>query len=214
MARPLFFEFEGQSISDTVSDVYMWGSNLLIAPVFTPDAETRKAFLPAGDWYSFYSHEYFEGGQDVIVDVNDQTIPVFARGGSFIPLSAPVQSTDRYTGERIQVKCYLSNSTSSFSDVVYFDNGKQKDAYQKGEYEQLILACNSGSQGISISIKKEGNGYDSAPENRVVDLTIVGLKMTPTEVLINGAPLNFNWNNSLLQINDISVGEGITLEVK
>lgn len=65
---------------------YLFGSNLMVAPVVEPGCEIQKVYLPEGLWYDLWSGEKYRGGQtlDVLVPLNH--IPVFVKGGSLLSL--------------------------------------------------------------------------------------------------------------------------------
>jgi alpha-glucosidase (family GH31 glycosyl hydrolase) len=65
----------------------------LVAPVTDQGAVTRKVYLPAGcDWYNYWTHELWKGGQTITVDAPIDTLPLFVRAGSIIPLGAETLS--------------------------------------------------------------------------------------------------------------------------
>lgn len=214
MARPLFFEFEEQEISDAISDCYMWGESFLVAPVFEAAASTRQVALPKGDWYDFNTNEYSEGGKPVNVEVTDKYIPVFVKGGSFVPLAKVVQSTDYYKGDELIIHCYLNKTDGEFSDVVYFDNGKLKDAYSKGEYQLLELSCTSNSSDVTVSLKQTGGSYAEAPENRNIVLKVVGLSSVPTEVRVNNGESKFVFADEVLVVEGINTEREVSIKIK
>lgn len=214
MARPLFFEFEEQRIADTITDVYMWGEDLLVAPILYPNATTRRLYLPEGDWYSFNTNKYEKGGAYIEEIVNDKTIPVFVRGGSFIPMAEVVQTIDMYKADDIVLKCYLNKDKNDFSGLIYFDDGKLKDAYQKGEYELLNLRCKSNKTELLVSYNLEGNSYEGAPEVRRIQLEVTGMNSEPESVLVNNETHEFTWENSILVVKGLTTSEETTISIQ
>ena len=75
-------------------DEYLWGRNLLVVPVTEKGATTRKAYLPRGTWYDFWTEEKLEGGREIVRPVSLATIPLFARAGGIIPMGPVKQYTD------------------------------------------------------------------------------------------------------------------------
>jgi alpha-D-xyloside xylohydrolase len=79
--RPLFYAFPDDERSWTVDDQYLFGGDLLVAPVLEPGARQRDVHLPAGTtWTELHSGRTYEGGQTVTVDAPLAVLPVFARG--------------------------------------------------------------------------------------------------------------------------------------
>jgi alpha-glucosidase (family GH31 glycosyl hydrolase) len=85
---------------------YFLGSDLLVAPVLTPDARERRVYLPAGaDWVDYWTGRMYRGGQEVSVGaplIGGQT-PVFARAGAILPLAAPYDSLVSSTVDGVRV---------------------------------------------------------------------------------------------------------------
>ena len=80
LTRVLAYAFPDDGRCAGIGDEYVFGERLLVAPVTSPGAARREVYLPAGEWYDFYTGERFAGGQAVDVGCAD-TIPVFSLGG-------------------------------------------------------------------------------------------------------------------------------------
>lgn len=79
--RALFYEFPEDPKTWDVGDQYLFGENLLVAPVLEPGANSRTVYLPAGEmWTEVATGETYEGGTTVEATADLKTIPVFARG--------------------------------------------------------------------------------------------------------------------------------------
>ena len=79
--QPLFLAFPSDAESWATGDEYLLGGELLIAPVYTPGAQTRSVYLPAGcKWLCVWTGQAFPGGQRVTVPAPLDQIPVFLRG--------------------------------------------------------------------------------------------------------------------------------------
>lgn len=80
--RPLFYDFPQDATSWEVEDAYMFGPDLLVAPVMEAGVDSRKVYLPKGaKWTDAYTHATYEGGQTVTVPAPIDIIPVFVRDG-------------------------------------------------------------------------------------------------------------------------------------
>ena len=83
--RPLFWaDFQDESLWD-VSDAYLLGPNLLVAPVFEAGALKRQLKLPAGRWIDYWDNKIYDGGQSIELDLSWETIPLLVREGSILP---------------------------------------------------------------------------------------------------------------------------------
>ncbi len=128
LMRALPLDFPSDPKVADLRDEYMFGPALLIAPVTEQGATSRQVYLPAGtDWYNYWTDERIHGGQTISVEAPIETIPVFVRAGSILPLGAAVESTHD-TQAIEQVKVYPGADTSF---TLFSDDGKTY-AYEKG----------------------------------------------------------------------------------
>jgi alpha-D-xyloside xylohydrolase len=85
--RPLFFDFPDDPDAAAVEDSYMFGPDLLVAPVLHYQARTRSVYLPAGaTWTDVWTGEQWPGGRTIEVDVPLDRIPLFTRDGAKLPI--------------------------------------------------------------------------------------------------------------------------------
>ena len=81
--RPLAMHFENDRNTWAIHDQYMYGRDLLVAPVHKSAVKQWRAYLPAGEtWIHLWSRKEYEGGQTVLVDAPFEQIPVFYRKNS------------------------------------------------------------------------------------------------------------------------------------
>ncbi len=90
VARPLLLAHPDDPTCWTVDDVYLFGPDLLVAPVMAAGAVRRFVYLPAGRWWNFWTGVPWEGGRHVEVDAPLDVLPIFVRDGAVIPMG-PVQ---------------------------------------------------------------------------------------------------------------------------
>ncbi len=81
--RPMFYEFPEQECCWELKEQYMFGSDMLTAPILYEGATEREVYLPAGHtWVFLHDGTAFEGGQTVLVRAPLAVIPVFLKDGS------------------------------------------------------------------------------------------------------------------------------------
>ena len=89
--RALFMDFPDDPAVANIPDEYMFGPAFLVAPVTEQGATERRVYLPAGcDWYNYWTNERLKGGQTITVNAPIDTLPLFVRAGSIIPLGSEV----------------------------------------------------------------------------------------------------------------------------
>ncbi len=85
--RPLFFDFPLDDEAWRIEDEYMFGPDVLVAPVLWEGATSRKAYLPAGaDWSEPNTGRRHEGGRTIECEAPIEAIPVFLKNGAKLPV--------------------------------------------------------------------------------------------------------------------------------
>jgi alpha-D-xyloside xylohydrolase len=129
--RALFMDFPHDEKVANITDEYMFGPALLVAPVTEQGATTRDVYLPAGtDWYNYWTDEKVHGGQTITVKAPIDTIPLFVKAGSILPMGAPVQSThDKQAISRVKVYPGADSDFTLYNDdgtTYSYENGKSE----------------------------------------------------------------------------------------
>ncbi|HUZ95696.1 MAG TPA: TIM-barrel domain-containing protein [Edaphobacter sp.] len=94
--RALFMDFPEDPKAANIPDEYMYGPAFLVAPVTEQGATHRPVYLPAGcDWYNYWTNERLHGGQTIVADAPIDTLPLFVKAGSIVPLGSEVQSAQQ-----------------------------------------------------------------------------------------------------------------------
>jgi alpha-glucosidase (family GH31 glycosyl hydrolase) len=136
----------------------MFGPDFLVAPVTEQGATSREVYLPAGaDWYNYWTNEKLHGGQTVTASAPIDTLPLFVRAGSILPLGAPVLSTNE-PQSIAKVRVY-PGADGSFT--LYQDDGKTY-AYEKGESKITRLHWDNATGKLAHEGAEAWTGSDAA----------------------------------------------------
>jgi alpha-D-xyloside xylohydrolase len=128
MLRTLFFEFPNDPASWLIEDQYMFGSDLLVAPLFT-SGKTRTVYLPPGEWVDYQSSQTYEGAKWHDIPSGEIPIVLLVRSGAVIPHLAVSQSTDQMDWNDIELRVFGDVSDSSVALV----------SLPEGELQQIRL---------------------------------------------------------------------------
>ncbi len=143
--RALFMDFPKDPKVADLGDEYMFGPAFLVAPVTEQGATSRLVYLPAGtDWYNYWTNERVPGGQTIKVAAQIDTLPLFVRAGSIVPLGAAIESTNQ-TQAIANVRVY-AGANSDFT--LYSDDGTTY-AYEKGDSRETHLHWDDAAQKLS-----------------------------------------------------------------
>jgi alpha-D-xyloside xylohydrolase len=105
--RPLFFEYPEDSTSWLIEDEYLFGSDILVAPLFE-EVNERKVYLPPGTWVDYQSGESYKGGQWYKMMPHPIPCAILVRAGAVIPHVALAQSTKDMDWSKMELKVYGS----------------------------------------------------------------------------------------------------------
>ncbi|MGD0301236.1 MAG: TIM-barrel domain-containing protein, partial [Bryobacteraceae bacterium] len=102
--RSLWLHYPSDPAAVARGDEYLWGRDILVAPVTEQGATSRRIYLPRGLWYDFWSNERHDGGREISRDVDLETMPLYVRAGAILPFG-PVK---QYTSEQVDAPLTLS----------------------------------------------------------------------------------------------------------
>jgi alpha-glucosidase (family GH31 glycosyl hydrolase) len=144
--RALWLQYPADPKAVRVSDEYLWGSDMLIAPVTEAGAESKQVYLPEGVWYDFWTGERTEGPKTVDRFVDLATMPIYVRGGAVLPLGPVKQYANQRSNEPVTLRAHPGASGES---LIYADDG-ESFAYEHGEYMQLSLKWNDTRRQLTL----------------------------------------------------------------
>jgi alpha-glucosidase (family GH31 glycosyl hydrolase) len=196
LMRPMLYEEPDNARLRTVSDTYLWGHDLLVAPVVEAGLTQKEVYFPRSSaWFDFYSGAKHLGGATDTIAIVAQHIPVFVRAGAFIPLAPAMQSTRDYTSSKLELHYYHDASVRTSAGKLYDDDGETPEAFEKGRYELLRFAGAFRRGRLSISISSEIGSKQARPE-RGLAMTIHNVAAKPARVLVDGKAAPFKWDGA------------------
>lgn len=146
-----------------VTDQYMMGDSIMVAPYYEGKSKERDVNLPAGtDWYDFYTGELV--GQNKTIKVqNDGKMPLFVKDGSLIPMLVDdtLMNTDQIPGKDVELR-YYGKAPAQAS--LYEDDGQTFD-YEKGAYRMRSYKVSGGDKPTleeSVTVDKANPLYGKA----------------------------------------------------
>lgn len=154
LVRPMFYDASLDSNLFNAGEQFMWGDQMLIAPVLEKNAATKNVYLPAGDWYNFLTEEKLDGGRWLNEKVNLENIPVYIKAGSFIPMFIPkniLKNTNDYSGKEITIKYYPSATKTKYT--LFDDDGHTNNTLKNGQYEMISFEKSGTDKHIIIQIR-------------------------------------------------------------
>jgi alpha-glucosidase/alpha-D-xyloside xylohydrolase len=158
--RALFMDFPDDPKAADIPDEYMYGPAFLVAPVTEQGAAHRSVYLPAGsDWYNYWTNRRVQGGQTIEVEAPIDTLPLFVKAGSIVPLGSEVQNTQQ--PQTIQSVRVYPGANGKYT--LFQDDGHTYD-YEKSGGTITNLTWNDAAH----KLKHEGAAAWSGPDSSVV----------------------------------------------
>lgn len=146
LMRAMWLHYPKDVQARGIGSQYLWGRDLLIAPVFKKGVTSWNIYLPAGDWYDWWTNEKKTGGQTISREVDMATMPVYVRAGAIIPFD-PVR---QYSGELVNEPTTLKIYSGADGDyTLYEDDGISQD-YLKGKSEWTRMIWNDKTKKLTI----------------------------------------------------------------
>jgi len=135
------------------NDEFIFGEKILVCPINEPNAKGRRMYLPNGKWYNFWTDELVEGGQELWVDADLDSMPIFVKEGAIIP-KYPIQ---QYVGEKTidEITLDIYYAKGKQSSQIYEDAHDGYD-YIKGRYSLRNLKLIGSATELSIHQYKSG----------------------------------------------------------
>ena len=139
LMRPLSWHYPNDREAVECDDQFMFGENILVAPILERGKTARPVYLPEGLWHPIEGGKPLEGGRLHNVSWALDAIPAFVKDGSIIPLSDVMQSTVDYDKTAITFRCYGTKC-----DGILYDDDGISFGYQKGDFSKCLLHAENG----------------------------------------------------------------------
>ena len=108
MLRALFVEFPDDPGAWKVDDEYLFGSQILVAPLLESGITGRTVYLPEGKWIDYQTEKVYEGGWHRI-EAGSLPIIMLVRDGSVLPHLKLAQSTSEMDWSKMSLKVYSAD---------------------------------------------------------------------------------------------------------
>jgi alpha-glucosidase len=178
LMRPIFLEYPQVPGADGNDHDFLFGRDLLVAPVVTEKLDPEVVHLPPGDWYDFWSSKKFSSSDHIVLRPRLEELPLYVRAGAIVPMQAVVQSTSEIPAGPLKLRVYPGDDCRG---SLYMDDG-HTFAYQKNQFLKINYACQVSGGSVTLSSKVENGAYQ--PWWHDVQVTIYGAATAPKEARI------------------------------
>jgi alpha-glucosidase (family GH31 glycosyl hydrolase) len=176
LMRALWFYYPKDPEAVKLGDEYLWGRDILVAPIVEKGAKSRRVYLPAGDWFDWWTHEKLSGKRWIERPVDLQTMPLYARAGAIIPLDPVRQYTSQAVSQPTTIAIY-PGADGSF--VMYDDDGTSLD-YKRDVATWTRFHWKDRSQMLTIESDSRTKLKSNSPRQFEVLLVSTGQRKSVT----------------------------------
>ncbi len=150
--RPLVMDFPNDKEVLSVGHQYLFGPSILVTPVTTAGVTTQSVYLPAtgAPWYNFWTGETAAAGQRVEAAAPVETLPLFIRPGSILPLGPFLQYSSEKPADPIEFRVY-PGANGSFT--LYEDEGDSY-RYERGSFATIPFTWDDTAKTLTIGVRQ------------------------------------------------------------
>ncbi|WP_224997059.1 glycoside hydrolase family 31 protein [Cesiribacter sp. SM1] len=201
LMRAMLLEYSDDEEAVAAEHQFLFGKELLVAPVVKKGALTKEVYLPDGEWIDFADKKtHYQGSRRITYNAPLDVVPVFVKKGSIIPMMPIMQYIHQNPVYPVHLEVFPAANNQQATFVLYEDDGENND-YQQNIYCKTIFSCLTKEEGYEFTVaKREEQGY--APEGKRNLLIKLYLQEKPKKVLVNAAKVNSTKADKLLSAVD------------
>lgn len=185
LMRALLLEYPADAEVLKADGEFLFGKELLVAPVVEKESSSKQIYLPQGEWIDFNNGKtVYQGRQWIAYDTPLNVIPLFVRKGSVLPTMPLMQ----YIGEKknypVIFEVFPASAGRSATFELYEDDGESND-YKRDICRITNVKCTTGTLLFNISIEHvDQNGFNQIQVRN--NGLRVHLEVCPASVMLNG----------------------------
>lgn len=219
LVRPLNFYSPGSHKFDDITDEYLWGRDVLVAPVTVQGATERCIIFPDGLWVD-YNHpgRIYHGGDTITYPAPLEVLPLFVRTGAIIPQADyEMKSTEDYKTDSYTINYYPYLGESSYT--LFEDDRKSTSSLTDEAYSLIDFRADASIEGINLTVSAKGT-YPGAPKSKKLTFRIYLVDGDPSSVTIDGRKLKrgawkYDRTTSMLTFTtDWTVSNPLSIEIR
>jgi alpha-glucosidase len=181
--RALLLDYPDDTKAIGEDEEFMFGDDLLIAPVVKQGEWKWSVYLPKGNWYDYWTDRETTGPGTVTVDAPLDRVPIFVRGGAIIPMQQVVQYTGQAPINPLSFEIYPDGNSSR----EYYEDDGESFNYQHGDWLLERVSVSTSTSAVTIETSARQGSYRPPARSLVFD--VHGQRIRPERVEVNGEAL-------------------------
>jgi len=164
LMRALCLDWPDDAKAVLIDDEYLWGESFLVAPVHEKGARAREVYLPAGDWWDFWSGARAAGNRSLTREVDLETMPLYVKAGAIVPMGPVRQHTGEAVGDPVTLRVY----PGADGRFAWYDDDGSSYRHETGDFMRVECAWNDKSR--TLTLNPDGAGKMPVPAAVRVEL--------------------------------------------
>lgn len=187
ITRGLFMEYPNDETAATIDNQFLFGEELLVAPVLKKGERVKRVYLPEGEWIDFNDKQTLHlGGQTIAYRAPLSVIPMFVKKGSIIPMMPVMQYIHQDIDYPLLVHIFPNYEDEHATFELYEDQGEDLD-YLKDIYSKTLFDCKTLADGYETTVTPADRGFVQSTKRDIV--LKYHLEVRPKAVSIDGKSL-------------------------
>jgi alpha-glucosidase/alpha-D-xyloside xylohydrolase len=166
LMRAMWLHYPQDAKARGLGTQYLWGRDLLVAPVFARGASAREVYLPEGVWYDWWSGEKQIGGKSVSRAVDLSTMPIYVRAGAIIPFD-PIR---QYLSEPVQEPTTIRVYSGADGQFRWYEDDGASQEYLQGKLAWTSFKWDDAARRLTIERDTTAGTLDLPARKLVVEL--------------------------------------------
>lgn len=168
---------------------YMFGNEILVAPVYEKNLRQRSVHLPAGNWVDYWTGDQLEGGRKHLINAPVELIPLLVRQGAIIPERPYSSSVKKGSNDTLILNIYPG---ADYTFTLIEDDGMSNE-YQKGRFASTEVTGRVNDKGFILTVNPVQGSFNGMKSSRYWYLKIHSGR-GPQSIMVNKKPVSFDYN--------------------
>ncbi|MEL6123182.1 MAG: glycoside hydrolase family 31 protein [Bacteroidota bacterium] len=175
----VFFDQDDPETFDRDNEFFC-GEHILTCSIHKERATERSMYLPAGEWYNYWTNACQRGGREIDFPLTKNTFPFYVKAGAIIPFYPVQQYVDEIEIKEVELKVYY---TVGEETSYHYDDAHNGYQYQEGDYRLSTFQLRGEGDKVTIEQSVLGN-YE--PTWDTFKISLIGVPDETRTVLVDG----------------------------
>ncbi|HUF22854.1 MAG TPA: TIM-barrel domain-containing protein [Vicinamibacterales bacterium] len=164
LMRSMWLHYPDDPEAAKRGDQFLWGRDMLIAPVTEKGATSRRVYLPRGTWFDFWTDERLEGGREIDRPVDLETMPIYVRAGATLPFG-PVKE---WTTQRVDAPLELMVYPGADGHYTLYEDDGASFEHRRGAFMKTEVSWDDSSRQLSMRLSRGSRSMVPGGGRRII----------------------------------------------